>query len=96
MGRTIRDYENSGKLYEVIRKTHDFSIFEHVEDLAWHPITELPREGQMVIVSWKGWKVDVGYFVDRMFFHEGWDWAEEFSAYDGWMAMPLPINWKEN
>ena len=95
MGRTIRDYENSGKLHDVIRKAHKISVFERLEDLKWNPVTSLPVEGQMVIVSWKGWKIDVGYFVDGMFFHEGWDWAEEFDKYDGWMAMPLPMNWKE-
>ena len=95
MSRTIRDYE-FGKLDEIIQKAHKFNAFEHIEDLKWHPITKPPLEGQRIMVSLKGRDVEVGYFADGMFFHEGWDWAQEFSDYDGWMSMPLPMNLEED
>ena len=99
MGRSIRDFEHNGKLWEIIKKTHRTNVYEQVENLKWHPTTEPPVEGQMIIVCRKGWNVEVGHFVDRMFFHEGWDWADEFAEFDGWMPMPLPMpfpmNWKE-
>lgn len=95
MSRTIRDYESNGKLWDIIKKAHSFNVYVTVGDLKWNPVSRHPKSGQRVIVSRNGWNVEAGYYADGMFFHEGWDWANEFSEFDGWMAMPLPMNWKE-
>lgn len=95
MGRTIRDYEYSGKLGDIIKMTRKYNVYERISDLRWHPVTETPIEGQKLFVCRKGWAVNFGFYADGMFFHEGWDWADEFTEFDGWMTIPLPLNYKE-
>ena len=100
MGRTIRDYENSGKLAEIIHKSHKFEAYAHVENLRWIPITEgLPMEGQLVIAcksnDYIAWN-EVVHYADGMFFANDWSWASEADRFDAWMPMPMPMKWREN
>ena len=97
MSRTIIDYEKNGKIHDIIKKANSFCVYEYVQDLKWHPVSEMPLEGQFVIAcisnDFRAWN-DTGYYADGMLFDKDWDWAREFKDYDGWMPMPLPINFK--
>jgi len=99
MDRSIRDFERNGTLPEVISASRRVSYYADVDTLAWIPTTHdrKPMKGQAVIAcmhngvhSW----LDVGYYYDGMLFDKSWEWANEFSHYDAWMAMPLPLIWK--
>jgi len=95
MGRSIRDFEHSGRLAEIVDKAHKADYYGYVDQLKWTPVSEeLPTEGQRVIACKHndfGCWLDVVYYADGMFFDDGWMWANEATDYDAWMPLPLPL-----
>ena len=96
MSRSIRDYEKNGVLNSIIAMCSRVRRYEKVEDLKWR--TDTPENGQLIIAckhnDFDSWN-NIGYFYDGMLFDYEWNWASEFNGYDAWMAMPLPMIWKE-